>query len=227
MKNSTFATALPILTSIFFMSPTFANEKEPAYPPALISSLQAGNELNDFLGRADELLKRADPDGDGLDQADIDAEKARTRAQMRASVMAQWIIKDLNADDKVTVEEIIQSTRAGRMPQQAFVDRQVAEGMRMDTNGDGAIDIPEMLASVTVRYCGAQGVNPSEKLLALDPNKDGRLTSEELRAVATKLFRSLDTNGDGVISTTESQAGKTLIRTANSQRSGTRCPSLE
>jgi hypothetical protein len=102
---------------------------------------------------------------------------------------------DLDGDGQVTVDEAV----AVRM--QGF--------FRADANQDGALDEAEhaaMMASARARY-GIPEVPPQpgqiDPFTFADKDADGRVTAEEFNAVSVHLVRSMDRNGDGVITLPE------------------------
>ena len=65
---------------------------------------------------------------------------------------------------------------------------------------------------------------PLEKLLATDPNGDGKLTVEELREVANATFTLVDSNGDGLISREEYKAVSQQVQIVNTVENSPVCP---
>jgi Ca2+-binding EF-hand superfamily protein len=109
-----------------------------------------------------------------------------TEAQRRERQEIAFKEMDQNRDGQVSLAEFL-----------AYYHRGVAQGRRRfiehecrlyDRNGDGVITLEEFLAAVTVR----------DRFLALDLNRDGRISREEFIG-PEPLFRAMDCDGDGLV----------------------------
>lgn len=163
----------------------------------VLSQLQPGMEIEQFVKNVNETIGRADIDNDGIDKQDVAFERQRVTAEKRSNVGRVLFTYDLDANGRVTPEEFETMKRWRRM-ERDFMGEQLRSA---DANHDGTVTIDEVM---TMRFCNARPTQAA-RMLALDPNADGRLTPAELREVVTSLFKSVDANGDGVISLTESQ----------------------
>jgi len=81
---------------------------------------------------------------------------------------------------------------------------------KYDTNKDGKLDASERQA-MREAFRAERAERRQEMLARFDVNKDGKLDEGERKVMADTLaaerFKKLDTNGDGVISLAEFQAG--------------------
>jgi len=95
-------------------------------------------------------------------------------------------------------------------------DSGAPEGMRAkilekyDTNHDGELDDAER-AAMRADFQAKRAARRQEMLARFDTNKDGKLDANERKVMrdtlAAERFKKLDTNGDGMISPQEFQAG--------------------
>jgi Ca2+-binding EF-hand superfamily protein len=95
-------------------------------------------------------------------------------------------------------------------------DSGAREGMRAkmlekyDTNHDGKLDDTER-AAMRADFQAKRSERRQEMLARFDTNKDGKLDENERKVMKDTLaadrFKKLDTNGDGVLSLQEFQAG--------------------
>ncbi|MDO8291134.1 MAG: hypothetical protein Q7T44_18125 [Parvibaculum sp.] len=189
-------------------------DKRPVYPASLVNELRPGNELADYLNIIPRLLERFDRDDNGLDARDIALSEQKAQAQIRANAASQFLRMDLDGDNKVTRQEVSDTSAQRQHSTQALIDNQVRRAMRDDKNGDGVLTLSEALASAEAHGCRRPTADFGEQLLALDPGKNGHLTSAELSTIATGLFKTYDSNSDGVISTKEYETGRTLVHIA-------------
>lgn len=180
-------------------------------PPALVKKIHAGLTREQFISSVMQELRQIDKNVDGLTAAEIDDVVMVGEAQSRANALQRVYRQDLNNDGRVTraeVERVMQNNdynnRMFENPQyQKARDRQVDEMMKADTNGDGAIDFNEARESKN-KYEGTNYVaDRARELLALDPNKDGRMTATELETLARNAFAIVDIDGNSVISYAE------------------------
>ena len=209
------AVSLLALPSILASGPgAQAGEANPAYLPYIAQSLQAGNELDDYLNRLPDMIKRYDSDDNGLDANDIRRENQRQFARRRANIASTLLRLDLNADNKVTREEAKEASPIyGR-------DRQMNQLMLSDVNHDGVVTLDEALANVKPGENCSNNLTYPALLLTADTNKDGHLTAEELKGIGTTIFKTYDDNNDGVISTTEYTAHRNQFRRTGAVSSG-------
>jgi len=97
---------------------------------------------------------------------------------------------DADGDGKITPEEM-----AGHM-QARF------EGA--DSDGDGALSRDELIARMTERQAERMAKYADHMIERHDANADGKLSMDEMRADRQgKMFKRVDTDGDGAISAEE------------------------
>jgi Ca2+-binding EF-hand superfamily protein len=81
---------------------------------------------------------------------------------------------------------------------------------KYDTNHDGKLDDGER-AAMRADFQAKRAERRQEMLARFDTNKDGKLDANERKVMkdtlAAERFKKLDTNGDGVLSLQEFQAG--------------------
>jgi Ca2+-binding EF-hand superfamily protein len=178
----------------------------------------AGIALERYLELRRAEFAMLDFDGDGaVTRADVDLHLAALAAELRASSIGQILLVDLDGDGIVTRDEVreflggfIPQSPAGmdreaeaRLRQQ--IEAEVAKRMRADLNSDGRITGAEMLAFAKIER-GRQplSINPMvAAALALDQDRDRRTTLAEFLGAAERVFRRIDADQDGTISTDE------------------------
>ena len=74
--------------------------------------------------------------------------------------------------------------------------------LRFDDDGDRKVTVAEYLKR-TRHYIQPSDDDQYLDMLDLDPDRDGHLTVAEVRDTASRAFRAVDTNIDGVISQEE------------------------
>jgi hypothetical protein len=182
----------------------------------LLERLNPGTVLEQYQAQLLGALRAVDRDEDGLDQADIDLVQAKEAARARASAISQILGYDLDGDLTVTRSEL-----AGGVSGEPVVrDRQVTNLLaQYDGNADGTITVAEAAASARKNDRDAlRGT-----LLALDPDRDGRLTVVELRGLADQAFRQVDGDGDSKISAEEHKAIAPRLARIRLRRSAPQC----
>lgn len=180
--------------------PVPPNLKTHEIPDVLLSQFHSGSTIEQYVAQVVAKLRIADRDGNGLDRVDVDFERQTAQASVRASAIGDILRYDLNADLKVTRAELEQV-----FPGKAdYREQSIAHVIeRNDANGDGAITIEEAAdASMRDRHKDSS----LEALLALDPNRDGRLMPAELQNIAQHAFKIVDQDSNGVISKDEDAA---------------------
>lgn len=213
---ATAACALSLTTSAPAISA--ADRDYASIAPIFVKRINAGLTREQFIASVLQELRQVDKNLDGLTAAEIDDAVTLSEAQARANALQRIYRQDLNNDGRVTraeVERVMESNdysgrRFGNRAREAelyqkSLDRQVDELMKADTNGDGAIDFTEARNSKN-KYEGNNYIaDRARELLSLDPNKDGRLTAQELENMARNAFAIVDIDGNSVISYDEQE----------------------
>lgn len=131
---------------------------------------------------------------------------------------------DANGDGGISIDELIAANprRQRDMPDAAefFAKR--------DRNGDGLLSMEEALGmppppSLDTRE-NRQRRERFERVIAIDPNGDGRLTDTELTQAFTSVFNPIDTDGDGTISAAEYASAGPAIERARMIAEARLCP---
>ena len=173
--------------------------------------LQRAKSREQYLASVLAPLRRFDLNQNGLEEAELDVLDATSVAQSRAYGMKNILGFDLNWDGRVTRDEvrnavigmeIVSNRRSPGAELDDRVNKQVNRIMAADGNGDDIITIDEMrdYQARVNKDDGHSRTSLARSLLALDPNKDGRLTADELIKLATETFARYDTNGDEILS---------------------------
>ncbi|MDQ2094839.1 hypothetical protein [Rhodalgimonas zhirmunskyi] len=123
------------------------------------------------------------PDGE-LTQEDVLIDMKRKMAQQRGRLLQPLLQLDLDADALVSMEELEIGIRLNSSRERSRLELLRLTG---DANGDGQIDLPEMMAIVdkelSGRYRPQQLQNPLVNvLLGFDGDGDGTVTSQEVLA---------------------------------------------
>lgn len=193
-----------------------ASSNDGEIADVLIEDLGPGAVIEQYVSRLVGAVRSADRLSDGLDREDLTLLRARQTAQARASSIAEVLGYDLNGDFKVTREELAQAA-PGPEPSRPRQVESILE--RFDGDGDGVVTLAEAGAAAREQSGDAQ----VEALLALDPNRDGKLTAVELRTIAERAFSRIDADGDGTISPSEFKPIEDRAREVRMIRSSARC----
>jgi Ca2+-binding EF-hand superfamily protein len=167
-----------------------------------------------FIAVVISQLRQHDVAEDGLDSRDIETVELTHASDERARRIRDLLIYDLDGDGRVTREEVVRVSRAkftprGNQAQSPALEKRIGLKvdaiMQADSNGDNTITTDEMRAydPEKGKRRRTRDVDVLKALLALDPNKDGRLTSDELTRAAEETYRRYDADGDRVISADE------------------------
>jgi len=86
-----------------------------------------------------------------------------------------------------------------------------------DANGDDVLTAAEMHEAHPTKAEGDYGglKSAAEKIAVIDTDKDGKLTAAEHASGAHAIFLRMDTNGDGLVSADEMQAGHDALLKKN------------
>jgi Ca2+-binding EF-hand superfamily protein len=180
-------------------------------------STRPGETLTQYMDARRAEFRGFDVDGDGaITEADLTLHRQIHEAGARATALSSLLQCDFDSDGAVTREEvetffagslatilISQDDRDGAAMLRQHLEASVKKTMASDTNNDGRIDSAEMLAYAeksAIRYTG----NPLLWVaLALDEDKDGRVTPDEYLKAAEAAFHKVDSDGNEVVSREE------------------------
>lgn len=222
MTNRTRIVACAAALCALISAPTASAAPEaPRKYPAVASALgqvHQGMAREQYIANILNQLRQFDKNTDGLTAAEIDLAETLAEAQHRAQNLNRLYGYDLNNDGRIDNAEVGRVIDARGFPRwnsgpdmELHRERQIAEVMKADADNDGAIDFGEARA-----YRQQDRVNHAtdraRELLDLDPNKNGRLTAQELEALARAAFAAVDTDGNGVVSVEEVAAYRKATR---------------
>lgn len=153
------------------------------------------------------LFQQFDRTGNGIDAADIDYFEKQQAAQIHANIASQWLRLDVNADLKVTREEVEGSlsryrSRAGAMTEQQTkrinedLKKQIDMMFLADANADGVVEGIELYTPQQRRdneyvYL-KKGTAFVKALLRADPDGDGKVTQTEAALIASHSLDGVD-----------------------------------
>jgi hypothetical protein len=157
-----------------------------------------------------------------LTRADIDRKIAQMKGTRKAGLLNGFFLFDINGDNFLDKEELA----APQMDEIKTAFKNMMAAADADADGDGRVSLVEA-SNHTATQVDRSGMTQSiaatyELLLALDPNKDGKLTVAELETLALESFAKVDKDGDGITSKEESAAAAlaaTMGTRTNSGRS--------
>lgn len=190
------------------------NAKEQPAEALIDRYLRIGARREAFVYEAPLWFRSYDTNGDGLDGADLDLVILREGAQARGQAASEIVRHDLNGDQRVTKDEHARASRGDQDGESTEWQRQMIE--RYDSNMDGVVTLTEGLAIQTdTRRLGE--VYQMRRLLAADPNADGRITTAELVGFAEAVFDSADADQDKQISDEEMRAYRGQVESADAR----------
>lgn len=154
---------------------------------------------------AESLFARLDRNADGaVTQADLSPNARPMELERFARI-------DANSDGAISVEELMATgpERQHNMPDAAQI---FAQG---DRNRDGRLAMEELMSLAPPppleTRANLQRRERFERLLAIDPDGDGRLTEADLTIAFAAQFSRIDDDGDGSISSAEYASARSLI----------------
>lgn len=203
-----------VLLAAAVMTACSQAESQPTtLPPPPIGDMIIGSRfIEQVIAHVAARLRSLSSDGTSISEQDLLDERALEQAQRRASEVSQILTNDIDGDGVVTRGEAERvAMRRGWRRDDDRDDggqRAVDNVMKADGNGDGRIEITEMIA-----YANAKGGDraysreePISGLLSAEPSGDKRLTLAEAETLVRQAFAVIDTNSDGRIGNDEAQA---------------------
>jgi len=218
-------TPVAALAGMLLAAPAASAQQRPLPGPAeqfFSRSISPGLRLEQYISALRIEFRVLDADRDGvLTAADRDRMQQQFAAGMRASAIIHLMSADLDGDGVVTREEVIKyvtSTVGAGAPHETEearrrrIDREVAAHMQADLNHDGVIDAAEMQAYAKQNASFRQTLTNPALDAALTLATDGKVTFADYAAAAERVFRAVDTDGDGTISQQELDAWRARMR---------------
>jgi hypothetical protein len=189
---------------------------------------QRVEEVRDNL--AQQFRRFALIDGVTITAKDYAAAEAINRAQAAAQLASRVLAYDLDGDGRVTVAELeLSFSRDARQPLRSgavqlqptpeqvrkILDDRIAREMAADLNKDGSLSRDEIFAA-SAKAAQMQGGGYAIERLppAFDRNGDGAVSMAEYDAVASVVIAALDTDGNGILSLEEVDAGRMRAQAA-------------
>lgn len=192
-----------------------AQTPQPADATAVLEKWLFGAPAREqFIATVLAPLRQYDTDLNGLDAEDIESVEDANEVRLRADRVRKVLINDVDGDGRVTREEVETTVRRQSRSRRGVtppletdkrLQQMVATVMQADSDGDNVITFDEMRAPPKAQRTGHRRAESSaaKTLLTLDPNKDGRLTAEELTKLANDTFERFDKDGSGLLSADE------------------------
>ena len=165
-------------------------------PDILIYALSDYRES--YIAAIMQPLRQKTADHRTLTSDDTAWDVVKTRAARKGREMNAFFASDTNGDDVLDAAELAQPILNYELKRQNIT--------AADTDHDGKISLQEALTFAersTDEDNQTRDVYPLPRLLALDPNGDGKLTDRELLQLASAAFDHYDLDGDGVLSSAE------------------------
>ena len=176
--------------------------------PVALAKFNYGNVAREqYIATVFGPFRQLDRNADGLTATEVDIVDQVELAQRSALALGAIYGYDLNNDGKIERAEV-ETVVASRTGDTAALNAsQVNETMKADSNGDGVVEFREArnYNSPLIRG-GPRWAEQGRQLLVLDPNKDGRLTVQELETLARSAFAAVDLDGNGIVSLDESMS---------------------
>jgi hypothetical protein len=186
--------------------------------------VQPGHKREHMLAVGLREFDRLDIDQNGLTLADAEAAKQRTLARKRAQKLAELIAYDLDSDSRVTRAELETRKRHPRNSQNcncgpdgqplrnelaAVTDRWLEKQMQLDTNGDGALSMDEILAPANTEEADrneTRALKSIQALMSFDVDKNSTVSEIEFKNGLSTVFAAADVDHNGVIDIDEYEA---------------------
>ncbi len=136
-----------------------------------------------------------------LEAANIAAAQAEQHNARIVQQVSELLRLDRDTDGSVSEQEV-----KAFVSNEAPASQDAGTFMRYDLNKDGRIDYQEMRTVSDTDDHDHSSMPSLKALLALDPDKDGKLTAEELEGLANDAFAMVDQDKDGMLSDNERAA---------------------
>jgi Ca2+-binding EF-hand superfamily protein len=234
-----FAKALVAAAFLFAFSPGLLGA-QPTSPPAgsevspgirhLAEQLLVGWHLERHLQTWRKAFREADADMNGeVNEADVALHGEAGRAVARMQVVTTTLSADFDGDGAVTEDELrrylsyslrFNEQSDGRQNAE-FIEGRIDKLKAMDADGDGRVTVVEMLKSAASDPEHASRVTSTARqarsLLTLAPDGRTSVTLADVEAAVETLFRTVDADGDGILSRDEVNGYRINPNTPDSQ----------
>lgn len=179
-------------------------------PEIMKKQLRSVNYEEEYVAKILRIIRNSTSDKKALTAADIQEKQRQDIEKSIRSHMTRFTFLDGNYDGEITPEEIQEVYQSQKSTSRSSISNTLDTVMSADEDRDGSVTMKEMAAhtqKIVIDQAKKSGSHQNQlnKWLALDPNGDGKLTSEELKKLAIKAFSKVDVDGDGVIGKEEKQ----------------------
>lgn len=207
---------------------TVDNTQYDQIPETLVAGFSTlrgnNNSIEYYIANILRDIRDLSQDSSALQTSDIDKVKDRIRASLIARQLQGVMQFDLDFDGNVTRKELekfysspvnlqlVNNVLISSQLQGNSALRPVEKVMTLDSNKDDIITademciLPESEEIYKLDLGSAQQIEKMQSLLALDPDKDGKLTIVELDKLARDTFAIVDLDHNSIISTEELNA---------------------
>lgn len=155
-----------------------------------------GSDRTRALSRYYSMALAISPDG-VVTREMYDAKEQVQKAQARGRLLGTYLGFDLNGDQKISKEEF-------RLQAKLLAQYQLSSLLILrdtgDTDGDGAVDLPEMIRAADRASAGGLPgllVRRNDLLMKMDVNGDGKVTLTEIDQVVTAVTGRQSDEGQG------------------------------
>lgn len=178
--------------------------------------------FEDYLYTTMSVFRRYAKLETALTYDDIRDYLENTKKSRKRQQFTKLIRYDSNFDGKVTYEEVVNFFSRSKPFRDYKDDKRVKDVMVFDLNEDNLLDLKEMSTVNGEEQSLKHLENTPLKLLKLDPNDDGILTALEYKRLLVKAYKTVDKNGDDILSNKELEVLKPLKRAIRQKRKAER-----
>ena len=178
----------------------------------------------DYITKRLHIISREGRNPDALDLTDYKLKVESFITGKHSKKFKSLTIYDLNKDQSVTQDEVMEAVKSqpcGFWSKKTCSEKEIWDKQKgamkelfaLDKNNDGKVSRNEILSPSPIDVVMARNHYENiRRTLAINPDGDEQLTTEELRTLAGFAFDVFDTDGDGTLSKTESEKGEKYSR---------------